>query len=111
MADYFNLYCRGPFNLHTVHNGVSAIFRKTDAASSEDGSNLDPGTCAFGDRPVGPDEPRAIRFTTSATSASQLWHLAHVLTRSDYVAVLSVTNTGDVFELEDAPHVRLVALT
>jgi hypothetical protein len=109
MPEYVRLYCRGPFSLYTNPKGVSVMLRKSTAASDDEGKDLDPGTCAFGDRPVGPDEPKAILVPTDGP-AWQLSHLLDALSRSDHAVVLEVTNTGEFFELDEPLLVHVVAI-
>jgi hypothetical protein len=59
LAQAFELYCRGPLDLanRTPVGGWQASFEKNALAAGPRGRNLQPGSCAWVDRPVSAQEP------------------------------------------------------
>ena len=65
MSDYFDLYCRGPLEMRgpggKADRALEIHFRRNSSESGERGQKLQPGTAAFGDRPVDASEPDVVR--------------------------------------------------
>ncbi len=65
----FDLYCRGPLLISTGPSGRMAQFKKAHIKAGTDGLTLNPGECAWADRPLRPDEPAVIYYDMTALGA------------------------------------------
>ena len=95
--------CRGPFAYAIVGEkaaDVKIIFKKNDTRAGATGALLKPGTCAWTDRPINPQEPSEIYYTGAVISGlSSTHHVALEATNLFLMILLQQVAASDRFIL------------